>query len=88
MITTEVCSQEPTPDAGGSSTRRHVAPTVQTHKAIFSVGKGARGAHKYSVSGVLWYPVDTGLFVTGSFDHDVKASLQRSFARAPAAVSR
>ncbi len=80
MLTTYLCVQEPTPDTGGTSARRHVAPALRTHKAIFSVGKGARGAHKYSVSGVLWYPVDTGLFVTGSFDNDVKASSQPSLA--------
>lgn len=28
--------------------------------------------HRYSVSSVAWYPIDTGLFVTGSFDHQVK----------------
>ncbi|RUP45222.1 hypothetical protein BC936DRAFT_148458 [Jimgerdemannia flammicorona] len=29
--------------------------------------------HKYGVSGVSWYPFDTGLFITSSFDHTVKA---------------
>ena len=30
--------------------------------------------HRYSVSSVAWYPIDTGLFVTGSFDHQVKVA--------------
>ncbi|KAJ1696022.1 hypothetical protein LUZ63_012720 [Rhynchospora breviuscula] len=29
-------------------------------------------AHKFAVSRALWYPVDTGLFITASFDHYVK----------------
>jgi len=28
--------------------------------------------HRYGVSGVAWYPRDTGLFITGSFDKTVK----------------
>ena len=72
-LTVGVSSQVPASDASGNSAAgRQAAPALQTHKALFSIAKGARGAHKYSVSGVFWYPVDTGLFVTGSFDHDVK----------------
>jgi WD40 repeat protein len=29
-------------------------------------------AHKFLVSCVAWYPVDTGMFISGSFDQDVK----------------
>lgn len=43
-------------------------------RCLFSVDRRLPGAHKYSVSGVTWYPVDTGVFVTGSQDHDVKVS--------------
>ncbi|MCO5566493.1 hypothetical protein L7F22_020170 [Adiantum nelumboides] len=39
------------------------------HEALFMVGKGV--GHQYSVSCVHWYPIDTGLFVTGSFDNYV-----------------
>lgn len=43
-------------------------------RRIFSlVGQAERNkAHKHSVSTVQWYPVDTGMFVTGSMDHTVK----------------
>uniref|UniRef100_A0A7S0WP23 DNA excision repair protein ERCC-8 n=1 Tax=Chlamydomonas leiostraca TaxID=1034604 RepID=A0A7S0WP23_9CHLO len=34
--------------------------------------RGHRGTHQFTVSGVTWYPVDTGLFVTASYDQDVK----------------
>ena len=66
-------SQVPSSETGSSAvSSRQPAPAPQTHKAVFSIAKGRRGAHKFGVSGVFWYPVDTGLFVTGSFDHDVK----------------
>jgi DNA excision repair protein ERCC-8 len=37
-------------------------------------GRGGVGGpgHSASVSSCCWYPVDTGLFVTGSYDHTVK----------------
>lgn len=35
------------------------------HAALLSIGKAAPGAHRFSVSAVAWYPVDTGLFVSG-----------------------
>lgn len=34
----------------------------------------APGAHTFTVTAVLWYPVDTGLFVTASFDQKVQVS--------------
>ena len=37
------------------------------HAALLSIGKQAPGAHKYSVSAVAWYPVDSGLFVSGGW---------------------
>ena len=50
---------------------------VEQHE-VLAVNEGnARGrenasGHKFSVSGCCWYPVDTGMFVTSSFDHTVK----------------
>ncbi|KAK9822022.1 hypothetical protein WJX74_001472 [Apatococcus lobatus] len=29
-------------------------------------------SHKYSITSVAWYPIDSGLFATGSLDNDVK----------------
>ncbi|KAL3684556.1 hypothetical protein R1sor_002578 [Riccia sorocarpa] len=48
-------------------------PTARSyqHKHVFKVDKRVRKGHKYAVSSVQWYPVDTGLFVTGSFDTHV-----------------
>ncbi|XP_024539928.1 DNA excision repair protein ERCC-8 [Selaginella moellendorffii] len=39
----------------------------QKHEALFSIDK----AHRYSVSSVRWYPVDTGIFISGSFDKHI-----------------
>ena len=36
------------------------------------VSRGAAGAHTFTVSTALWYPVDTGLFVTASLDQRVQ----------------
>ncbi len=41
------------------------------HEALFTVDKSVPQGHMYSVSSVQWYPVDTGLFVTGSFDNNI-----------------
>ncbi len=35
------------------------------HAAVLSINKQSPQAHKYSVSAVAWYPVDSGLFVSG-----------------------
>lgn len=37
------------------------------HAALFSITKQAPQAHRFSVSAVAWYPVDSGLFVSGRF---------------------
>lgn len=42
---------------------------VSQHRSIFVVDKQHERGHKYAVSSAIWYPVDTGLFVTGSYDH-------------------
>lgn len=44
---------------------------IGKHKPLFVIDRHC-GGHKYAVSSVSWYPVDTGLFVTGSYDHYVK----------------
>ncbi|XP_062022617.1 WD repeat-containing protein ATCSA-1-like [Rosa rugosa] len=44
---------------------------ISKHKAIFVVDKQHENGHKYAVSSAVWYPVDTGLFVTGSYDHHI-----------------
>ena len=41
-------------------------------KSVLKITSSNPDSHQYSVSCVTWYPVDTGLFVTGSFDHQVK----------------
>ena len=35
------------------------------HAALAVVGRQTPGAHRYSVSAAAWYPVDSGLFVSG-----------------------
>ncbi|PON72952.1 Guanine nucleotide-binding protein, beta subunit [Parasponia andersonii] len=44
---------------------------IAKHKCLFVVDKNHENGHKYAVSSAIWYPVDTGLFVTGSFDHHI-----------------
>lgn len=41
-------------------------------EVVLLVGKGHPQGHKFGVSSAVWYPVDTGLFVTGGFDGHVK----------------
>lgn len=43
---------------------------------VFSVKRGHPSAHRYQVTCLAWYPVDTGLFVTGSADQEVKVVMQ------------
>jgi DNA excision repair protein ERCC-8 len=38
------------------------------HGALFSVTKQAAQGHRFSVTAVAWYPVDSGLFVSGRVD--------------------
>lgn len=45
---------------------------VAKHESLFVIDKQHERGHKFAVSSAIWYPVDTGLFVTGSFDHYVK----------------
>eukprot|EP00268_Persea_americana_P059679 TRINITY_DN7356_c0_g1_i9.p1 TRINITY_DN7356_c0_g1~~TRINITY_DN7356_c0_g1_i9.p1 ORF type:complete len:457 (+),score=73.28 TRINITY_DN7356_c0_g1_i9:134-1504(+) len=45
---------------------------IAKHKSLFFVDKQHEHGHKYSISSAIWYPVDTGLFITGSFDRFIK----------------
>ncbi|XP_004501517.1 WD repeat-containing protein ATCSA-1 [Cicer arietinum] len=44
---------------------------ISKHSSLFVVDKQHQLGHKYAVSSAIWYPIDTGLFVTGSYDHYV-----------------
>lgn len=44
----------------------------QQLKPVFTIKRGHPSAHRYQVTSISWYPVDTGLFVTGSADQHVK----------------
>lgn len=41
---------------------------IAKHKSVFMIDKQHGSAHKYAVSSAIWYPIDTGLFITGSYD--------------------
>uniref|UniRef100_A0A3Q3G6A8 DNA excision repair protein ERCC-8 n=1 Tax=Kryptolebias marmoratus TaxID=37003 RepID=A0A3Q3G6A8_KRYMA len=41
-------------------------------KALCTVGRSNRHVHKFSVETVQWYPYDTGMFVSSSFDKTMK----------------
>ncbi|KAK0143979.1 DNA excision repair protein ERCC-8 [Merluccius polli] len=43
-----------------------------TCKAVGTVGRSSRFAHKFSVETVQWYPFDTGMFISSSFDKTMK----------------
>lgn len=45
---------------------------IAKHKSLFIVDKQHNHGHRYAISTAIWYPVDTGLFITGSFDHYIK----------------
>ncbi|XP_052153595.1 WD repeat-containing protein ATCSA-1-like [Oryza glaberrima] len=45
---------------------------IAKHRSILLVDKQHENGHKFVVSMAVWYPVDTGLFVTASFDQYVK----------------
>lgn len=49
------------------------APGAGPREALAVVRKAATpGAHQSAVSGVAWYPVDTGIFLSGARDGEVK----------------
>ncbi|KAK3029782.1 hypothetical protein RJ639_038224 [Escallonia herrerae] len=52
-----------------NSTHCEEGGRVAKHKSIFVIDKQHEHGHKYAISSTIWYPIDTGLFVTGSYDH-------------------
>lgn len=44
---------------------------IAKHKCIFVIDRQHERGHKYAISSAIWYPVDTGLFITGSYDHRI-----------------
>ncbi|KZV31577.1 DNA excision repair protein ERCC-8-like [Dorcoceras hygrometricum] len=44
---------------------------IAKHKSVFVINKQHENGHRYAISSAVWYPMDTGLFVTGSYDHHV-----------------
>ena len=51
--------------------------STASHCCLGKVDRTKREGHKFSVSCASWYPVDSGLFVTGSYDRDIKVSCLR-----------
>ncbi|KAB2629134.1 DNA excision repair protein ERCC-8-like [Pyrus ussuriensis x Pyrus communis] len=50
--------------------------TSDASAAVFDLSRGTSAcsrwiSHKYVVSSAVWYPVDTGLFVMGSYNHHI-----------------
>ncbi|KAK4478310.1 hypothetical protein RD792_017599, partial [Penstemon davidsonii] len=44
---------------------------IAKHKSVLFINKQHEHGHKYPVSSAIWYPIDTGLFITGSYDHHI-----------------
>ncbi|KAK6116029.1 hypothetical protein DH2020_008298 [Rehmannia glutinosa] len=44
---------------------------IAKHNSLFVINKQHEHGHKYAISSAIWYPIDTGLFVTGSYDHHI-----------------
>ncbi|KAG8390963.1 hypothetical protein BUALT_Bualt01G0138100 [Buddleja alternifolia] len=44
---------------------------IAKHKSLFVINKQHEHGHKYAISSAIWYPIDTGLFITGSYDHHI-----------------
>ncbi|XP_076955113.1 WD repeat-containing protein ATCSA-1-like isoform X1 [Bidens hawaiensis] len=53
------------------ATEYEASGLIAKHKPVL-VDKQHENGHKYAISTAVWYPVDTGLFVTGSYDHHIK----------------
>jgi len=47
-------------------------PFVATHSPLHKITRQHPESHKSSVSCIIWYPVDTGLFLSGSRDATIK----------------
>jgi DNA excision repair protein ERCC-8 len=54
------------------NTTEFQAGFIAKHGNILLVDKQHENGHKFAVSTAIWYPVDTGLFVTASYDQFVK----------------
>lgn len=48
-----------------------VGGSVARYKSLFVIDKQHQQGHKYAISSATWYPIDTGLFITGSYDHHI-----------------
>lgn len=48
-----------------------VGGLVARHKSLLVIDKQHPQGHKYAISSATWYPIDTGLFITGSYDHHI-----------------
>lgn len=70
-------SQEGTPQVVGRQSQHVLTEGCSEHKALFTVDRSNPDCHKFSVTSAVWYPVDTGMFVTGSFDQEVKVTSHR-----------
>ncbi|KAM1118821.1 hypothetical protein ACFX2I_043089 [Malus domestica] len=44
---------------------------ITRHKCLLAMDKQHKHGHKYAVSSAMWYPVNTGLFVTVSYYHHI-----------------
>jgi hypothetical protein len=56
-----------------------VEDTASRDNRIFNVVLRIEpGPHRYGVTGVAWYPLDTGMFVSSSFDKTVKVQIMGS----------
>ncbi|KAL6527342.1 WD repeat-containing protein ATCSA-1 [Orobanche gracilis] len=44
---------------------------IAKHHPLFVVNKQHEHGHKFAISSAIWYPIDTGLFITGSYDHHI-----------------
>ncbi|EIE20903.1 WD40 repeat-like protein [Coccomyxa subellipsoidea C-169] len=68
----QMIMQEGTPQVVGRQSHRVFTEGCSEHRALFKVDRTNPDCHKFSVTSAVWYPVDTGMFVTGSFDQEVK----------------
>eukprot|EP00850_Spirogloea_muscicola_P016627 SM000136S00173 [mRNA] locus=s136:184851:188612:- [translate_table: standard] len=51
---------------------RHDGPAGRVrHEELATVDRQRHQGHRFAVSSVAWYPLDTGLFITGSHDQNV-----------------
>lgn len=50
----------------------HACANSKAPCCLDKIDRSKREGHKYAVSCAAWYPIDTGLFVTGSYDQDIK----------------